>query len=79
MILSLTMVLAAVAAGCGAGQESGSGQGADSPAAQASGSGQPVGFLPDLSVTDVGTGTDVALPSLVPADRPVLLWFWAPH
>ena len=35
--------------------------------------------LPDLEVVDVATGTPVQLRSLVPSDRPTLLWFWAPH
>lgn len=35
--------------------------------------------LPDLSVDDVAAGTKVDLSSLAPADRPLLVWFWAPH
>ncbi len=35
--------------------------------------------LPDVSVQDVGAGTQVNLASLLPADRPILLWMWAPH
>ncbi len=76
VILSVTLALAAVAAGCGSGPDGG-GPVAAAPAAE--GSGQAAGLLPELTVTDVGAGTEVALTSLVPADRPVLLWFWAPH
>lgn len=35
--------------------------------------------LPDVTVLDAGTGADVALAGLLPADRPLLIWFWAPH
>ena len=35
--------------------------------------------LPALSVDDVAAGTKVELSSLAPADRPLLVWFWAPH
>ena len=35
--------------------------------------------LPDVSVQDVGAGAQVNLASLLPADRPILLWMWAPH
>ena len=34
-------------------------------------------ILPDLAIDDVAGGT-VNLSSLVPAARPILLWFWAP-
>jgi hypothetical protein len=30
-------------------------------------------------VVDVATGGTVALASLLPADKPVLVWMWAPH
>lgn len=36
-------------------------------------------FLPDIEVVDVASGDTVALRSLASADRPTLLWFWAPH
>lgn len=35
--------------------------------------------VPELDVLNVGTGDTVDLGSLVPAQRPILLWFWAPH
>lgn len=35
--------------------------------------------LPDVTVQDVTAGTQVSLASLLPADRPILLWMWAPH
>lgn len=35
--------------------------------------------LPDVAVLDAGTGETVQLAALLPADRPLLVWFWAPH
>lgn len=35
--------------------------------------------LPDVTVIDVATGSEVNLRALVPADNPLVLWFWAPH
>ena len=37
------------------------------------------GDVPDLELIDVATGDGVQLRSLLPADTPVLFWFWAPH
>jgi hypothetical protein len=41
--------------------------------------GAAASVLPAIEVLDVASGTSVDLGSLVPADRPTLLWFWAPH
>ncbi len=35
--------------------------------------------VPDLQVVDVATGASSSLRALLPGDKPVLLWFWAPH
>jgi hypothetical protein len=35
--------------------------------------------FPDVVLTDVETGAEVDMAALLPADRPLLLWFWAPH
>jgi len=35
--------------------------------------------LPQVSVVDVASGDSIVLSSLAPADRPILVWFWAPH
>ena len=35
--------------------------------------------VPDLEMDDVATGSRVRLASLVTGDKPLLLWFWAPH
>lgn len=57
---------AAVLAACGA-------------AAGGSGTvGEPDARLPDVRVTDLAGG-DVSLAELAPSDRPLLVWFWAPH
>jgi hypothetical protein len=39
----------------------------------------PTNPLPDLVVDDVRRDTEVNLRNLLPAERPVLLWLWAPH
>ena len=36
-------------------------------------------ILPSVDLTDVRTGGTVDLAALVPAEQPLLLWFWAPH
>ena len=35
--------------------------------------------LPAITVVDVVSGESLVLSSLAPADRPILVWFWAPH
>ena len=35
--------------------------------------------FPDLVVNDVGRGGEANLANILPSDRPVLLWTWAPH
>ena len=35
--------------------------------------------LPDLVVDDIARGTPVNLRNVFPAERPVLMWMWAPH
>lgn len=36
-------------------------------------------FLPSVTVWDVGRKEWVQLANFLPADTPVLVWFWAPH
>jgi hypothetical protein len=36
-------------------------------------------FLPPVTVWDVGDKQWVQLANFLPADTPVLVWFWAPH
>ena len=35
--------------------------------------------LPDLLVDDIRGGSKINLRNVFPADRPVLIWMWAPH
>jgi hypothetical protein len=35
--------------------------------------------LPDVTVRDVTNDAWVQFADLLPAERPVLFWFWAPH
>jgi len=35
--------------------------------------------LPDVDLLEVSTGSDVEFAGLVPSDKPILLWAWAPH
>ncbi|MEZ5233686.1 MAG: hypothetical protein R2749_13425 [Acidimicrobiales bacterium] len=34
--------------------------------------------LPAVTVTDIASGAAVPLDSLLPADKPLLVWMWAP-
>lgn len=36
-------------------------------------------FLPTVTVWDLGGKQWVQLADFLPAERPVLVWFWAPH
>lgn len=47
----------------------------ESPPAETAGAND----LPAVKVVDVVSGESLVLSSLAPADRPILLWFWAPH
>lgn len=40
---------------------------------------QPADDVRDFEVLDVTDGSIASLRSAVDGDRPVLLWFWAPH
>ena len=80
-------------AGCGSGGSgsdevggiaSGDRPGATTPAVgapppEAPGTEPAASAVPAIDVRDVHTGANVSLASLVPAARPLLLWFWAPH
>ncbi|MDH3398668.1 MAG: hypothetical protein OEM94_01525 [Acidimicrobiia bacterium] len=35
--------------------------------------------LPSVEVIDLADDTTFNVASLVPSDRPIVLWFWAPH
>lgn len=73
-----------VACGGGAGEDSagrGSTQSESTPTGPEApgGASEGTSAIPDLTVLDVASGGEFALGSLIPADRPVLVWFWAPH
>ncbi len=56
---------------------------AETPASQAGQSGlpevSPDSLVPSVDVTDVRSGETIDFSSIVPSDKPVLLWAWAPH
>ncbi len=35
--------------------------------------------LPDVEMINLNTGESVQLASYAPADKPIVLWFWAPY
>jgi hypothetical protein len=35
--------------------------------------------VPSATVTDLGSGQDVNLRTLIPAERPILFWFYSPY
>lgn len=39
----------------------------------------PTNLFPDLVVDDVVRAKKVNLRNLIPSEKPVLLWMWAPH
>ena len=53
----------------------------DSSSSGTAGTARPGGpnEVPDAALDDVATGDAVSLRSLIPAEKPVLFWFWAPH
>lgn len=78
MTVAGMMVAGALAlSACGGGSAPGAQEavgGAAGPGVAAEG-GSP---LPAVDVVDVTSGETVALASLLPADKPTLLWMWAP-
>lgn len=79
--------LGLVACGGGEGASDGGnaappqGSGAEAPRSLASPSqgAEPGSAIPAVNVREIPLGSEFALGSLVPSDRPVLVWFWAPH
>jgi len=72
-------------AGCGRGSTGVStGAGAPTQSSVSPTSGTPTpgvanGALPHVLVNDVGAGAKIDLASVATGDRPLLVWFWAPH
>lgn len=62
------LLLALVAVACGDGE-------AVAPTSSAASESD----LPDVDVVDVVTGATVNVSALAPGDKPLLVWFWAPH
>jgi hypothetical protein len=82
--LALAAAFVLLAAACGGG---GADTGAQPAAAPADGEAQAVGPaapgadgpLPAVDVVDVESGATVSLTSYNTGQRPLLVWFWAPH
>ena len=66
---------AAALAGCGGGDAI---SGSAPPDANARASNREAPRLPAIEVTDLEGGT-VRLADLAPSEKPILVWFWAPH
>lgn len=49
------------------------------PAAAASTRPAGANEVPDAVLTDVNSGEDVNLRAMIPAERPVLFWFYSPY
>ncbi|NNK91834.1 MAG: hypothetical protein HKO87_05320 [Acidimicrobiia bacterium] len=71
-LIAFVGALAVVAAACGGGDGSSDAAG---PPEEIPG----VGALPAVEVLDVATGDSVDVSTLLPSDKPLLVWFWAPH
>ncbi|MDE0605356.1 MAG: hypothetical protein OXI18_13215 [bacterium] len=92
-VLALAIFLALVATACGDGGDSpetaptGAPVSTEAPATQApapepateTAAPVPASDLPSVELVDVATGATVNLASFAPSDRPIVLWFWAPH
>ena len=72
-LLAFVVALSLVAAACG-------GDGASTAPAGGIPEVIPgIGALPAVEVLDVANGDTVDVSTLLPADKPLLLWCWAPH
>lgn len=90
-LVALGFCAAALASACGAGESDQTTTAvpgldraeapASAPAADGDAAAAPTGEnqLPSVEVVDLATGDTVLLSSFAPADRPIVLWFWAPH
>ncbi len=86
--VGLLAVVALVAVACGGDGDGGDSDGVAAPAAASSSVTTATSVatapsttveVPDAVLTDVASGEEVSLRSMVPSERPVLFWFWAPH
>ena len=83
-LLALAAAFVLLAAACGSGGDDTAATSAPEPAdgqAQAVGPAAPGadGPLPAVDVVDVESGATVSLTSYNTGQRPLLVWFWAPH
>lgn len=77
LLLAATLALAACGGTSGSSSGTGAAQtGVDPGVASGAESASP---LPAVDVVNIATGETVALAGLLPADKPVLVWMWAPH
>ena len=77
----LIAALALFAASCGDSEPATPAPATPAPAETATAAATPVpeSDLPSVDLINVATGATVNLASFAPSDRPVVLWFWAPH
>jgi len=76
-LAALAVAVIALATACGGAPEASVDPGVrpDLPVANA----VSADFLPVVTVWDVGEKEWIQLADFLPADKPVLVWFWAPH
>lgn len=67
---AIAVLFALVFAGCGGGER---------PASTTSGGTAKPTQLPAVSVADLRSGERISLRTLTAADKPLLVWFWAPY
>jgi ferric-dicitrate binding protein FerR (iron transport regulator) len=75
-LVSIVAVSAMIGAGCAG---TGTTAGEDRSETTASANTATAAGLPEVDVLDVADGSTVQLGSLLPAEKPLLVWFWAPH
>ena len=64
---------------CGGGGDSSAGPATARDSSGTDAAAEGASPLPAVNVVDVISGETVALDSLLPADKPTLVWMWAPH
>ena len=85
--IGLFAVVPLLAVGCGGDGDGGDPDGVAAPPSATTGTSTAAAppaptaavEVPDAVLTDVASGEEVSLRSMVPSERPVLFWFWAPH
>lgn len=86
-VLAVATLLALGAAACADGGDTPAASPTEAPATQApapepapeSAAPAPASDLPSVDLVNVDTGATINLASFAPSDRPLVLWFWAPH